>query len=150
MLAPFIVELCNRSLSAGVVPAAFKTAYITPVLKKSGLDSADVKPYRSIANLPVLSKLLERLVARQLPDYLNRKKLLPHLQSAYPAHHSTKTAVVKVLMDILRAPDAGDLTMLTLLDLSAAFDTVDHATLLRRLKISYDIRSSSLGCSHDI
>ena len=75
MAKPFIVELCNRSLSAGVVPAAFKTAYITPVLKKSGLDSADVKSYRPISNLPVLSKLLERLVARQLLDYLNRKKL---------------------------------------------------------------------------
>jgi len=50
-----------------------------------------------------------------------------------------------MLMDILRALDAGDLTMLTLLDLSAAFDTVDHATLLRRLEISYGIHSSSLG-----
>jgi len=54
VLAPFIVELCNRSLSAGVVPTAFKTAYITHVLKKSGLDSADVKSYRPISNLPVL------------------------------------------------------------------------------------------------
>ena len=64
VLAPFIVELCNRSLSAGVVPSAFKTAYIMPVLKKSGLNSADVESYRPISNLPVLSKLLERLVAR--------------------------------------------------------------------------------------
>jgi len=56
------------------------------------------------------------------------------LQSAYRTHHSTETAVVKVLSDILKALDNGDLTMLTLLDLSAAFDTVDHAILLRRLK----------------
>ena len=145
VLAPLIVELCNRSLSAGVVPSAFKASYITPMLKKSGLDSADVKSYRPISNLPVLSKLLERLVARQLLNYLNRERLLPHLQSAYRAHHSTETAVVKVLMDILRALDAGDLTMLTLLDLSAAFDTVDHAILLRRLEVSYGIRSTSLG-----
>ena len=48
-------------------------------------------------------------------------------------------------MDILRALDASDLTLLTLLDLSAAFHTVDHATLLRRLEVSYGIRSSSLG-----
>ena len=109
------------------------------MLKKSGLDSADVKSYRPISNLPVLSKLLERLVARQLLDYLNRKKLLPHLQSAYRAYHSTETAVVKVLMDILRALDAGNLTMLTLLDLSAAFDTVDHATLLRLGLVRFNV-----------
>ena len=111
----------------------------------SWLSSTAVKSYRPISNLPVLSKLLERLVARQLRDYLNRKKLLPHLQTAYRAYHSTETAVVKVLMDILRALDAFDLTMLTLLDLSAAFDRVDHATLLRRLEITYGIRSTSLG-----
>ena len=86
-----------------------------------------------------MSKLLERLVARQLIDYLTAFKLLPELQSAYRAHHSTETAVLKVLGDILRAVDTGDLAVLTLLDLSAAFDTVDHATLLRRLCLSYEL-----------
>jgi hypothetical protein len=87
-----------------------------------------------------MSKLLERLVAKQLLNYLTASKLLPELQSAYRPRHSTETAVLKVLMDILRAVDAGDLAALTLLDLSAAFDTVDHRTLLRRLDISYGIR----------
>ena len=77
------------------------------------------------------SKLLERLVARQLLDYLNAAGLLPEQQSAYRANHSTETAVVRILSDILLALDTGDLCMLTLLDLSAAFDTVDHDTLLR-------------------
>ena len=80
-----------------------------------------------------MSKLSERLVAKQLIDYLSTAHLLPDLQSAYRAHHSTETAVVKVLSDILRALDNGNLVMLTMLDLSAAFDTVDHAVLLRRL-----------------
>jgi hypothetical protein len=81
-----------------------------------------------------MSKLLERLVAKQLIDYVSTAHLLPDLQSAYRAHHSTETAVVKVLSDIIRALDAGNLVMLTkMLDLSAAFDTVDHAVLLRRL-----------------
>ena len=87
----------------------------------------------------MLSKLLERLVDRQLLDYLTAAKLLPDLQSAYRAHHSTETAVLKVLADILRAVDGGDLAVLALLDLSAAFDTVDHATLLHRLRISYGL-----------
>ena len=94
------------------------------------MDSADVRSYRPISNLSVLSELLERLVARQLLAYLSAANLLPELQSAYGAHHSTETAVLKVLGDILRARDSGDLALLTLLDLSAAFDTVDHAVLL--------------------
>jgi len=93
-------------------------------------------------NLLVLSKLLERLVARQLLDYLTPSKLLPTLQSAYWAFHSTETAVVKVLADHLRAVDSCDLAMLTLLDLSAAFDTVDHVTLLHRLEMSYGLCGS--------
>ena len=61
-----IVELFNRSLSAGHFHAGFKEATIAPVLKKPGLDNADVSSYRPISNLSVLPKLLERLVVRQL------------------------------------------------------------------------------------
>ena len=61
--------------------------------------------------------------------YLKDNDLLPDLQSAYRAMHSTETAVLKVLADILLALDSGDLAMLTLLDLSAAFDSVNHDTL---------------------
>jgi len=68
VLAPFFVELYNKSLHSGSVPAVFKAAYTTPLLKKSDLDSADVTCYRLTWNLSVLSKLLERLVARQLVD----------------------------------------------------------------------------------
>ena len=144
LLAPFLVELFNRSLALGVVPTVFKAASITPLLKKSGMDPADTKSYRPISNLSVLSKLLERLVAKQLISYLTVSDLLPDLQSAYRMNHSTETAVLRVLADILRAVDGGDLALLTLLDLSAAFDTVDHATLLRRLQSSYGLG----GCVH--
>jgi hypothetical protein len=117
-VAPFPVELFNQSLALGVVPSDFKSAYITPLLKKADLDPTDAKSYRPISNLPVLSKLLERLVARQLLDYLTTSKLLPRLQSAYHARHSTETAILRVLADILRAVDSGDLVLLTLLDCS--------------------------------
>ena len=72
-------------------------------------------------------------------------KLLPDLQFAYQAHHSTETAVVKVMADILKALDGGDLTMLMLLDLSAAFDTVNHAILLQCLVSSYGFRRCVLA-----
>ena len=145
LLAPFLAELFNRSLEQGVVPTVFKSAYITPLLKKADLDPADPKSYRPISNLSVVSKLLERLVARQLLDYLTAARLLPNLQSAYRAHHSTETAVLKVLADILLAIDRGDLAVLALLDLSAAFDTVDHDTLLRRLETSYGLAGSVIS-----
>jgi len=144
VLAPYIVELVNRSLTSGTVPSAFKAAHITPLLKKATLDPDDVRSYRPISNLSVMSKLLERLVARQLLSYLTKFQLLPELQSAYRAKHSTETAVLKVLSDILQALDTGDLAALTLLDLSAAFDTVDHATLLHRLDVSYGVRDCAL------
>ncbi len=83
VLAPFIVELFNCSLSQGMVPAVF----ITPLLKKLDLDPADPKSYRPISNLSVFSKLLEPLVARQLS--CSAANLFPDRQSAYRAHHST-------------------------------------------------------------
>ena len=98
VIAPFLTALLNHSLSLGVVPSGFKAAYITPRLKKPDLDPADVKSFRPISNLIVLSKLLERLVARQLLDHVRVHKLLPDLQSAYRAQHSTETAVLKVCL----------------------------------------------------
>ena len=83
ILAPFLTELFNLSLHQGTVPTIFKSAYITPLLKKPDLDPAESKSYRPISNLSVLSKTLERLVARQLLDYLRAADLLPDLQSAY-------------------------------------------------------------------
>ena len=97
----------------------------------------DVTSYRPISNLTVISKLLERIVSSQLVKYLKDNGLLPDLHSAYRAMHSTETAVLKVLSDLLLALDSGNLAMLTLLDLSAAFDSVDHDTLLQRLYKSY-------------
>ena len=145
ILAPFLVDLFNRSLSTGSVPTAFKEAYVTPRLKKADLDPADTKSYRPISNLSVLSKLLERFVARQLLDYLTAQHLIPDLQSAYRAFHSTETAVLKVMSDILRALDNGDIALFTLLYLSAAFDTVDHVILLKRLEISYGLNGHALS-----
>ena len=139
LLAPYIVDLFNRSLAAGHFPAVYKQAFITPVIKKPGLDAADASSYRPISNLPVLSKLLERIAASQLMDYLSAADLLPPLQSGFRAGHSTETAVLRVLSDILEAVDRGDVAALVLLDLSAAFDTVDHDILLQRLRLSFGI-----------
>ena len=81
-------------------------------------------------------------VCRQLTAFLDRHRLLPDLQSAYRRQHSTETAILKVVSDILQAADSGKVTLLGLLDLSAASDTVDHAILLDRLDVSFGIRGA--------
>ena len=88
LIAPFLAHMFNKSLMSGSVPEVFKSAFITPRLKKSSMDPADVKSYRPISNLSVASKLLQRLVAQQLLRHLNRFGLLPRFQSAYRAYHS--------------------------------------------------------------
>jgi len=119
--------------------------YICPLLKKADLDTTDIKNYRPISNLTVLSKLLEKLVARQLIDYLSVNKLLPDRQSAYRAFRSTETAIAGLMPDILLALDAGDIAALALLDLSAAFDTVDHTILIQRLRTSFGLNDAVLS-----
>jgi len=99
---------------------------------KPDFDIDDVTNHRPITNLPVLDKLLERIVSKQLVAYLNLHGLIPRLQSGYRSGHSTETALLKVSGDILRILDSGDLATLALLDLSAAFDNVDHDVMLRR------------------
>ena len=92
----------------------------------------------------MISKLPERIVAEQLTGYLQSADLLPQLQSGFRSGHSTETAVPRVLSDIMTAIDGGDVAALVLLDLSAAFDTVDHHILFRRLQTSFGLSGSVL------
>ena len=97
---PFLCRMFNWSLENGIVPSIFKSAYITQLLKKADLDPAEPKSFRPISNLSVISELLERPVSKQLLRYLKDNDLLPDLESAYRAHHSTETAILRVLSDI--------------------------------------------------
>ena len=123
-------------------PSCLSDSLARSLWNTSDLDPADVRSYRPISNLTVISKLLERIVSSQLVKYLKDNGLLPDLQSAYRAMQSTETAVLKVLSDLLLSLDPGNLAMLTLLDPSAAFDSVDHDTLLQRLYKSYGLQGS--------
>jgi len=99
--------------------------------------------FRYLNNQSLL--LLERCVNEQINNYLSMNNLLPAVQSAYRKPHSTETAVLKVLSDIYSAADVGQITLLGLLDLSSAFDTVDHQILFDRLQLSYSIEGAVLG-----
>jgi len=144
-LLPSITTIINSSLASGVFPSAFKTALVRPLLKKDSLDPNNLKNYRPVSNLPFLSKLLEKIVLKQLNDHLSLHNLHHPYQSAYRANHSTETALVQIVNDLLLATDAGQISLLTLLDLSAAFDTIDHSILLSRLEHSFGIKGSALS-----
>ena len=144
-LLPLITNIINRSLSSGTFPNIFKHAIVTPLLKKSTLDPNVLKNYRPISNLSFLSKIIEKIILSQLIDYLNSNNLFPKQQSAYRPSHSTETVLLKVMNDIRNAVDSGNFSLLTLLDLSAAFDTIDHTILLRRLQHSYGIKGTALA-----
>lgn len=140
LLSPFISLLFNKSLVSGCYPSEFKKAVVRPLLKKHGLDASQTKNHRPVSNLPFLSKLLERIVQRRLQTFLDKNGLMPKTQSAYRQYHSTETVVTKVYNDMLMAADGGQVSALCLLDLSAAFDTVDHDLLTRRLERQYGLR----------
>ena len=137
--------MCNRSLQEGILPPSQKHAVITPIIKKAGSDPLDAKSYRPVSNLSYMSKLVERMVSRRLTRYLEGEKLLPKFQSGFRARHSTETAILKVLSDILTAADLGKVWILGLLDMSAAFDTVDHSILFDRLETAYGFSGTVLS-----
>ena len=106
---------------------------------QKAFDPLDIKSYKPISNLSLVSKIVERLAVDQLNIHANHYDLLPERLSAYRLHYSTETAVTIVHNDIVRSTDAGFVSTLVLLDLSAAFDTVDHVTLLDVLKERFGV-----------
>uniref|UniRef100_A0A672JBF0 Reverse transcriptase domain-containing protein n=1 Tax=Salarias fasciatus TaxID=181472 RepID=A0A672JBF0_SALFA len=111
--------------------------------KKPNLDPDILANYRPISNLPFISKVLEKVVVKQLYRHLQDNSLFEKFQSGYRAYHSTETALVKVTNDLLLAADAGLVSILVLRDLSAAFDTIDHNILLQRLECEVGIRGKA-------
>ena len=101
--------------------------------------------YRPISNLPFISMVLERAVNERMLVHLQTNGLMPKHQSAYRRGHSTETAFLKVTSDALLAADQGKLTLLGILDLSAAFDCVDHDILLNRLEKSFGFFGMAFG-----
>jgi len=120
---------------------------IEPLIKKAGLDSTNNSYYRPISKLPFLSKILEKFVYAAkfvFMSFLEAHGTLDIFQSGFKAFHSTESALLKVLNDRFLMTDSGDSAILVLLDLTAAFDTVDHTILLSRLENCVVVRVIAL------
>ena len=141
---PSITDIVNKSLSEQCVPASFKQAIVRPLLKKPNLDKEMLKNYRPVSNLPFISKILEKVVNNQLENHINSHSLHDDVQSAYRAYHSTETALLRVHHDIAYALDSNCCAVLLMLDLSAAFDTIDHQILFNRLEYSTGVTKDAL------
>ena len=129
VLLPVITKLVNTSLTTAYFPTEWKQAIVNPLLKKGAIKDVTHKNLRPISNLQFISKITERAVFDQVYSQMTDNELFPVLQSAYRKGHSTETALLKVVNDILSNMNKQHVSILVLLDLSAAFDTVDHAIL---------------------
>jgi hypothetical protein len=128
VLLPSLTKMVNMSLENGRFPECWKCSIVIPLLKKSDLDRT-LGNYRPVSNLKFVSKVVETAAIQQYRDYLCENDQLPGKNAAYRKHHSTETILTRVHSDILCNMDEQKVTILTLLDLSAAFDTVDYGIL---------------------
>ena len=125
-----ILRIVNLCFSSGNFPASCKSTIISPLIKKQDLDSEILKNYRPVANLSFISKIIEKAIATQIHSHLINNDIVENFQSAYKTGHSCETALLRVYNDIVTTIGRGNGVMLVLLDLSAAFDTIDHDNLL--------------------
>lgn len=143
-LSSDILTVFNKSLSSGVVPSVFKSAVVQPLLNKANLDTDNFNNFTPISKLPFLAKLLERVVYSQLLSFLNDHSLFEKFLSGFRNHHITETALLKVVNDIRMNSGTGCCTVLVLLDLTAAFDTVNHDIVISRLEYWVGVTETAL------
>ena len=143
-LTPILMHIINSSLDSGFFPSAMKKAVIKPTLKKDNADKDVLSNYRPISNLSAVSKLLERVVLNQLNQHLTDNNLYSEVQSGYRPQHSCETLLVRMFDDINNMIQADNVVIVVLLDLSAAFDTIDHSVLLGKLLNDYGIDGTAL------
>ena len=150
VLIDCLTSIINDSLLSGVMPLCFRKAIISPLIKKPNLDQNELKNYRPVSNLSFLSKIIEKAVSAQLTEHLLKNSLFEPHQSAYRKCHNTETALVKISNDLLLSADDKKVSILALLDLSAAFDTIDHCLLIKRLEHDFGLKNNVLNWFSDL
>ena len=133
-----LTHIVNKSLAQGEFYTNWKEALVKPLVKNRILGTT-LTNYRPVSNLQFISKIVEKVTLDQFTQHCNRNSLLPNYQSAYRQHHSCETSLVKLVNDILWAMEKQLVTVVVILDLSAAFDTVDHDLPLEVLESRFGI-----------
>lgn len=147
MLCPFVfpilVNLYNATIDARTFPTVWKKAIVTPLPKTS--NATEPKDFRPISVLPAISKVLEKVLLAQITDFLDSADpcLLAKHQSGYRAHHSTTTALTKVVHDIYSNLDNNCCTVMVLVDFSLAFNCVRHTRLQQKLRQEFGFDESA-------
>ena len=145
VFAEIITRLANLSFTQGKFPSKYKFSVVTPLLKKANLNSDDPANFRPISNLNNISKILERLFLNRFQTHVCNCDNFSPVQSAYRRNFSTETALLHTLDTVYTSANYGKPTLLISLDFSAAFDTIDHSTLLNRLSKSFGVTGCVLA-----
>ena len=132
VISPVLLHIVNSCLIRCDIPDEWKHSLVNPI-HKSG-DPSNPANFRPISIIPVISKIVERVVQRQLYNYLTTNHLLSDTQHGFRTHHSTETALVTISDRVLLANDQNQISPLCLLDLSKCFNAIDHSKLLLKLQ----------------
>ena len=141
ILEPFL-HICNLSLTSGVFPRQLKIAKVVPLFKAG--DPMFFSNYRPVSILPILSKILERIMYKRLLEYIEKLHILNNFQFGFRKNHSAAMALICLIDKISKAIEKGEFVLGLFLDFSKAFDTVNFEILLSKLS-HYGIRGTQLN-----
>ena len=143
VLLPMITRMVNYSLTAGIFNENWKTSIIKPLLMKEGMDRV-LKNYSLVNNLNFMSKIVEKVMLLRFNNHFETYKLIPDYVSAYRSGYSTETGLLRLTDKILQNMDRQCITPLVVVDLSTAFDTVEHRALNDILHRKYSVTRTAL------